>query len=636
MALHVLINGKEAAIGSSASFEFFQENPLFTDSEGYSLNIDFPLKNCKQNLEIFGFINRHGHDALGRPVNMEIRSARNVFRGIGVIVSVTEKEVKVQFLSGKSADNYYNPLSETFINELDLGEIPFELRRADDVPVWKAWAGHAGGMDMVAIPYVNENSGNIINDTETIKNFTPSDDNKPGEDQKWKLPEEAENEDFYVMYLSWFPYLYDVAVKICEAIGFTFDFSIWRNSKWYDLLLCNAVPGTWDFKLNMLLPRWSVLEFFQNLEPLIEGYFDFDLIDNKITFRKYSESFNSTIVEIENVIDEFSSDVYDIDDSDCKLLNARYVGYAVSSNKAALAYSCDWLMDKYLKSRERYITEFETPEQLSDLAVSNNFNDYRILPSFWGRGFNTECFYLESVDRYVSNRVIQTSWWDNGWGESEYRNKLCYIRRVPLMFDVFGSRNVPIEEKKIGTPDLQIQFVPVVIDDTDMRRMIFMPLGEYDENFGEPMIEEDLKDGSTLKLYDSLTMRYLEEGNSEKISYFSNIAVGFYPGADACYRGNNEIFPIIDNFEMNLYWMPWYAEDKSLSLALSDSVGKFSGIPKVDTNTKFEFSFLSDEFPDVKKIFLIRGKRYLCEKLNATFSASGMSKKLKGTFWRII
>lgn len=54
------------------------------------------------------------------------------------------------------------------------------------------------------------------------------------------------------------------------------------------------------------------------------------------------------------------------------------------------------------------------------------------------------------------------------------------------------------------------------------------------------------------------------------------------------------------------------------------------------TSIKFEFSFISDILPDVSSVFYINGQYYLCEKLTATFTESGMSQKIKGSFWRII
>ena len=50
----------------------------------------------------------------------------------------------------------------------------------------------------------------------------------------------------------------------------------------------------------------------------------------------------------------------------------------------------------------------------------------------------------------------------------------------------------------------------------------------------------------------------------------------------------------------------------------------------VNQQRKFTFSFLADTVPDVHSIFIIHGKKYLAEKITATFSAeTGMSQLMK-------
>lgn len=55
----------------------------------------------------------------------------------------------------------------------------------------------------------------------------------------------------------------------------------------------------------------------------------------------------------------------------------------------------------------------------------------------------------------------------------------------------------------------------------------------------------------------------------------------------------------------------------------------------IDTKQKTTFKFLSDTIPNPRAMFLIRGKRYLCEKVTATFTENGMSQLIKGIFWPI-
>ena len=58
--------------------------------------------------------------------------------------------------------------------------------------------------------------------------------------------------------------------------------------------------------------------------------------------------------------------------------------------------------------------------------------------------------------------------------------------------------------------------------------------------------------------------------------------------------------------------------------------------PEIETTMKTTFKFLADTIPDVRSLFIIRGKRYVCEKLTATFAENCMSQVLKGVFYPIL
>ena len=56
----------------------------------------------------------------------------------------------------------------------------------------------------------------------------------------------------------------------------------------------------------------------------------------------------------------------------------------------------------------------------------------------------------------------------------------------------------------------------------------------------------------------------------------------------------------------------------------------------VDLKKKYTFSFLSDKIPNPRAIFHINGFRYICEKITATFTENGMSRKMKGMFYKLM
>ena len=52
----IYVDNKPAVLKSGSSFDFIAENRLFLGRDGYTLTLTFPLKECPQNRDIFGYI----------------------------------------------------------------------------------------------------------------------------------------------------------------------------------------------------------------------------------------------------------------------------------------------------------------------------------------------------------------------------------------------------------------------------------------------------------------------------------------------------------------------------------------------------------------------------------------------------
>ena len=79
---------------------------------------------------------------------------------------------------------------------------------------------------------------------------------------------------------------------------------------------------------------------------------------------------------------------------------------------------------------------------------------------------------------------------------------------------------------------------------------------------------------------------------------------------------------------------------KSISLRINDRQIRTDKegqiIHNIEPKMKTTFKFIADNIPDVRSVFLIRGKRYVCEKMTATFTENGMSQLIKGVFYPIV
>ena len=122
--MEIYINNQLAAIKKGSSFDYVAENRYFSGADSYTLAITFPLKDCPQNIAIFGHINRKDVQAENLLFNCEIRDKAFVQYGSITVTEISETEVKCQFLEGRSVQNFAVTFDE-------VGEKNVRLRVVD-------------------------------------------------------------------------------------------------------------------------------------------------------------------------------------------------------------------------------------------------------------------------------------------------------------------------------------------------------------------------------------------------------------------------------------------------------------------------------------------------------------------------
>ena len=118
--MKILVNGREAVLKANASFEYVSENPLFTEAEDYTMEIPFPMKDCPQNIAIFGPLHVKGVDISKVSFPCEIQTDAFVKSGILTITSVSDTEVKGQFLEGMSTKSFAGDAINVYLDEIDF------------------------------------------------------------------------------------------------------------------------------------------------------------------------------------------------------------------------------------------------------------------------------------------------------------------------------------------------------------------------------------------------------------------------------------------------------------------------------------------------------------------------------------
>ena len=613
--MHIYVNNRLAALKKGTSFEYVSENRLFSGSDGYTLSIIFPLRGCPENLAIFGHINRADVAAQRVVFDCEIRDKAFCKFGSITITEINDTEVKTQFLEGRSEQNFDVTFDDVYINELDLGSA---TDTNDSRPEY-AWDPFINKMKCVALPWVNDYSGNIQN----LADFHPEERNSDGSLKarsyySWNADCSGR---------SWQPYLLYITRRICEAVGYAADFSKWEEKAEYRyLLICNTLPYAWETRgFARALPHWTVAEYFEKLELLLGGEFTINHRGKTIDFA-FTEATLLAIrpVRLDNIIDEHTVEVT-VEEDKCEYREAKNLVYKECDNEMWKFYSCDWFIKAWKAGAVRYKSMRELLEANRWLASWNGSTQ---------RGSNRDkLLYAEDVDAYFIVRSLSKTLVEKrgGFMPNRYEYKM-ELRPVNL----FGGRIVSDDE---DADEIEIEFVPAWVDETEDKygRCLFLSFSGYDENDStgtswsrDPYQRKEEIDNT---LYQPHAFQSLAAGErNKKAEYYDRIYIGWWDGAQS---PNGKLpHPYVEDIEIAEDWSNFNNIHFSLRINHT-TLNRRRTAHAINSRQKSTFKFLSDTIPNPRAVFFIRGKKYLCEKLTATFTEHGMSQLIKGVFYPI-
>lgn len=369
------------------------------------------------------------------------------------------------------------------------------------------------------------------------------------------------------------------------------------------LLVCNVLPHAWDMPdYARALPHWTVDEFFEKLELFLAGEFDIDHRAKKITFAFSRDVLAGTpAVRLDSVVDEFSANVK-ADGSDCDYLETKNLAYKDTGHQLMKYFSCPWYIRQY--DTISYDTMAEMMEACHSLI--------------WPTGdgpINTPAdaciVYVRDVDMHFISRTVDRTRTGSG-----YNYKVVF---QPV--NEFGPR---IENPE-DDDSVEIEFTPACVDYTDSKYgfCLFCNCGSY---------SEDTAGGNNGEgLLPTLMQMWLELGEKgERHEYYSHIAVGYY---DGYYKVGAMPYPEVSPvmFDYDTYS---FRRLPNFSLGLNNAAR--SPIYNVDRTRRVTFKFISHTIPSPRALYYIKGKRFICEKITATFTESGMSQLLKGEFFPLL
>ena len=575
--MRIYVDGKEAVLKEGSSFEYVRENPLFTEAEGYSLEIEFPLKDQPENILIFGALHVQGVDIIGSTLPCEIDTGILRKTGILAVTSVSEVEIKCQFLEGTSMQNYLNGLPDSYICDLD----------------YSAYDGTGGAASVEAV------NGSGWTDV------TVYDKEADG----WLTSRHV--------------YLWKLIDMVFDIIGWTVDKSVLMGIPMFPYIVVANVRkhNAGQFRrLGYSLPVWTVKEFLSNISLFFGCTFSVDAQAKKVAFVALRDLQDTLGPELEiHPVDSFTVDVGSGEETAyrgnrkfklpdvCNPDGRNVCGWAVDGSASISGTAVT--LDEFV---ENAMYGLDGPQYDGDTATHSKGNDPTLLYHVWrdnvAIGFaivtGSESIYEEGHESEPPEYVWQT-------------------------FDMINQYGGDTEGEELKIAPCDLQSVRVVYDD---RRAPIMDIPEdLEQKFGVDGAVKDIIAAGQKKVEDSYykyIWMVIKKGNA---------AGNTNAGRDLNTRKWEPVSTMrgLTFEDFRVCHKDFDEHDYTLSPNCED-VRRINPLPPVDETKLYRYNFLGTDIPDVRRIFRINGQRFACLRITAHFTTQGMSELLEGEFYRII
>lgn len=610
--VRLTLNNLPAVIKAGFSIKLTQTNPYLTEAGSFTLDVTLPLKGCAENQRIFGAIHRPEMSLahlVGTRYEMRLLAVPMVMDGYATVTSVSEMEVKVQLIAESSnlkAEREIVNGQNIYIDKLDLGTLPSQRSFEVDGD---------NGYQCSFFPVYSETDSCIVNKTMVYIG--------PTGNVQYRHFLTAEMADGAYS-IAPQPYLYMVIEKVLEALGYTVRTNTIRSNWMSRIFIANAHADT---VLAHLLPHWTVDEFLEEVRNFFGVYIIVEGKNVDIIGRNEAYAGDGmVIIDIKEVLDEHESDMNE--DEEQKDISTANVAYDSEYDQMLCLPDEVW--------ENAIVKTFPNETQLAQWSSSTDAD-------------KTKSEYLmvnrEDGNCYAWLKNLQT-------GAFEFSRVNCMpplIRENP--YDANTRRDIDIKLRIVPvrmTPQLIPHKQEWVTDGLGWKTFykeewVYVPMMTTSQTTGA--IYQDYSINAAINP-DS------EDSEHEVTEKLDVIEVGYNPLASwqASFKNKDDVTTYCDirtafgvsvwKLEDGAYWniiMPGNNEQFRLTQNIAPSIRKTAMETDYDIDTRCQhmISFLDGGIFPVKAVYNIKGKRYVCMKIEYTINERGLAPLKRGYFYEL-
>lgn len=597
------IDKQQVVLPENFSITVVDENPFFTKNGQYTYSITLSLLD-PVNAKIYGHLNRINND-MDIPENRTaylVVDNEVVINGTEVILEYSEKEVKIQLVSGNSELNFLIG-GDRKLRDLDLGIAdvnPDTVKDDLDHPYPER--------NWLVLPYIARNlSGDEVGARFVLNRWILDYTTTPHSlqyqfDGNHGIASDPSSELSYYNNYRPQPYLCFIMEAVLRSLGYTLTFNSIAEHPVLRYMYIVHGFDTWEFA--RMLPDWTVNEFLTKIETQFDSTFVIDKFAKTAgLYFNYDDVIDET-VSVE-MLDEYTLEV---DEDNTRSIQSANIGYNID-----LSDDDYYLYQKLDKSVKEAVKqgEYSTPGNL--LGKINDSSDiYRLRKIFMET-------LPDETDVIAGSHYIA---YNNG------------ARILPRKVDSFRNLIQDPEREEI---DITFDILPAPMDLQQLSRYycqypvvtesdpVVKPSDEIEEDFTpvQELIEGDNSVESAtvpakmyLALYSGrqtlITFYPGSQAEDFPIPYVESLSEFFEDSNTIYYFNESHVNPF------RLEWLKQEIYDKSAN---------------VDLVKKYKISFLANKKMSMRAKFIGKNKTFRCARIERTVTAKGFEKLAKGEFY---
>lgn len=597
-----VINGMAAYPAASQSIKLTYANQYVTDDGEYSYDINFPMS-IMDNRRVFHNVSRFDVSKVTQKFDdcKLYVSGRLILSGVGTIISVTESEIKLQIVGGKSRIKFNDKLTKHYIDEIPFGTA--------DKPGYTVDKGFSQKFkDKISEIYrLNEDKSEFLGaegrwcfmpvrdeTNDLIANFVGVDRTK--QFIGYKAP--------FITNLAVQPNLMHIFRKVVEYEGYTLKRNDFECKPWNLLYIASAYKTR---ELRKALPHWSSYTFIEEFRKLFNATIVFDDIKKTCSVINASEQTTADSVEIEP-LDEYTTD-YDED------------GSLSTSSTANLEYNLgdSANRDNYEVISKKVFDSFEIVHSEELMGSDRQFASTTLL---WSEKKKRQTIIENFGDYYI-------------YVEDEDGNKNWKLAGIwsPLIRDSSSDDYVDLNISPAAQVVGNINFRSGLLEDNyyEKRCLLSIPNDKEPDSKECDIDEDGYSYTSVQDALDDESMLDTSEDEQECMNIFfilpGRVQTGDGTNTKLSWVGEKSRWPqFMTDYRINRgyrYSGISFIDDAyySLALCMKSEIGTTclgslhdNGL-KIDNKNCLQIKFKSEVIPDPSNTYIIHNKKYACEKI---------------------